>query len=161
MKVNEFLQEVESIYKSEFSHSLISVKYSSNLYASIWIIPLLAGDKSEVYNGIWENDILRVRFEIDTQAGEFNHALKLDNDLPENLRLSEHGKSYWIKPDNQYMAYGTRRLSFRETKGDALKILASWSKFVKQLKQSLTDDLSAGMITDNYKDLVEKKLNSF
>ena len=146
MNTKNFMQEVEKTYKNHFPKSLIRVKYSS-FYPSIDVTPVLAGNRDEVTNGIWQNDILSVSFTIDNNGKEFNKEV-FDGDLPDEITISADQKSYAIKPDSVYLAYGHRKLSFRKTQGNPEKILSALDKFFASLKKSLSEDLESGNIAD-------------
>ena len=71
MKINELMQAIENTYNKHFPLSRISVDYVGNIYRSISIGCYLAGNSTEVYNKIWRNDMLNIRFSIDAESGEF------------------------------------------------------------------------------------------
>jgi len=158
MKINELIQQIENTYSKHFPASKCFVNYTTNLYHSIFITCNIAANKTEVSNGIWENDILKVRFSIDTDKGQFEKGLTLESEVPENLRLEVNDKRYFIKPESKHMAYDCKTLSFRKTKGNAKKIVATLDKYFAKLKSELKSDLLAGNITDNYVNLLTEKL---
>lgn len=146
MNTKNFMREIEKTYNKHFPLSKCFVNYSG-FYRSISVSPVLAGNRDEVSNGIWENDILNIRFLIDNNGNEFGNDV-FEGDLPETITLECDGKSYMIKPDNQYMAYGRRKLSFRKVQGNAEKIIFALDKFFASLKKSLSEDLNADNIHD-------------
>jgi len=157
MKINELIQQIENTYNKHFPLSKCFVKLSTNLYSSIFIDCHLAGDKTELYNGYWENDIFRIRFSIDTDKGAFKNINEM-SEVPENLRMEIDSKSYLLKPANPHMAFDRRNLSFRKTKGNAKKIVATLDKYFAKLKEELIKDLQAGLIHKNHINLLTEKL---
>lgn len=146
MRTNEFTAEIEQAYKKYFPDSHIRARFDSNLYGNIWVNCFLVSDKSELSGGYWENDILHIRFRIQTTTGEFSKDITKESQLPDNLMLEVIDKSYFIKPASRMMAYGRRDMSWRKTKGDAAKILNYLDKCFSQLRESLVNDLTQGMI---------------
>jgi hypothetical protein len=158
MQVKTLLSEFEKSYHSHFQHSAISAKFSKGIYSSIYIRLYLANDKSELSGGYWDNDILTIIFCIDTATGEFPREIDLESELPNNLVMENSSKHYHIKPPSSMYAYGSRKLSYRKTTGEASKILASFDKFCDGLKKSLQDDLQAENIHPEHVQIVAAKL---
>ena len=158
MKINEFMQQIETTYSKHFPLSRISVDYVGNIYRSISIVCYLAGNNTEVYNKIWRNDMLNIRFSIDAESGEFEKGTTIESEIPEKLKMEVNCKNYLIKPNNSHLVYSRRELTFRKTKGNAKKIVATLDKYFTKLKEELKNDLLAGNITDNHKELLTKKL---
>lgn len=158
MLIKEFVLEIEKTYKKYFKDSRINVDFSTNLYSSIMITCYIAKDGSDVYNGILENDILSIRFSIDTEHGAFNKDITEDSEIPNNLVLVNDHNMYLIKPQYKHYAYGSRKISFRKTRGDHTKIIKTLDRFFKKLHISLVDDLEQGYIPNNYIELLKTKL---
>ena len=158
MKVKEFNQEVERAYNKYFPNSKVFVKLSKTLYRSISINCCLAGSQNEVYNNIWENDMLKLIFSIDTIAGEFNKDITEESELPDNLKLEVHRKSYFIKPTSGFLVYDSKKLKFRKAKGDSKKLITILDKYFKSLHNELKNDVAANKIHDNYRELILKKI---
>jgi len=159
MKINELMQAIENTYSKHFPLSRISVDYVGNIYRSISIVCYLAGDSTEVYNKIWRNDMLNIRFSIDAESGEFEKGTTEESELPENLKIEVNCKNYLIKPNNSHLVYSRRELKYRKTKGNAKKIIATLDKYFIKLKLQLQEDLKDEMITDNHKELVLTKIS--
>ena len=158
MKINELIQQIEVTYSKHFPLSRISVDYVGNIYSSISIVCYLAGNSTEVYNKIWRNDMLNIRFSIDAESGEFEKGTTEESELPEKLKMEVNCKNYLIKPNSTNMVYSRRNLSFRKTKGNAKKIVATLDKYFAKFKEELKNDLLTGNITDNHKELLTEKL---
>jgi len=158
MKINELIQQIEATYSKHFPLSRISVDYVGNIYSSISIVCYLAGNSTEVYNKIWRNDMLNIRFSIDAESGEFEKGTTEESELPEKLKMEVNCKNYLIKPNSTNMVYSRRNLSFRKTKGNAKKIVATLDKYFAKFKEELKNDLLTGNITDNHKELLTEKL---
>ncbi len=158
MLVKYFMQEIENTYYNYFPKSRCYVRFSKNIYSSISISCYLANNEAELSGGYWENDMFSIRFYINTETGEFDKDIAEDSDLPGNLNLEADRKSYSLKPDIEFMAYGRRQLTFRKTKGEPYKILNSLDKFFNRLHQELQNDINDGAIHENYIDLLLEKI---
>ena len=158
MIVHELITHIENSYYKHFPKSKIFVKFSINLYPSISIRCFLAGDKTENISNYWDNDILNIRFLISGENfQEFSRDINADSEL-NLISLENNDKSYRIKPDSLYMAYGRRQLSFRKIQGNPEKIIKSLDDFFKKFKKSLLDDLNNGSIHKNDLDIVRNKI---
>ena len=158
MITSEFCTKLESIYNKHFPQSKAFAKFDSRFYSSIYVNCFLAGAKEENSGSYWDNDMLHVTFRIVTPSGEFPKNVTAESDMGENLLIENINKSYFLKPENRYMAYGSRKLSFRKAEGNAEKILQVFEKFCTALKKSLIEDLQNDLIHSNHKELLTKKL---
>ncbi len=158
MITSEFCSNLESIYNKHFPQSKAFAKFDSRLYSSIYVNLFLAGSKEENSGSYWDNDMLHITFRIVTPSGEFPKDVTLDSELPEIILIENVHKSYWLKPEDKYSAYGRRKLSFRKAEGNAEKILKVFEKFCIALKKSLIEDLQNDLIHNNHKELLTKKL---
>jgi hypothetical protein len=158
MITSKFCSALESIYNKHFPQSKAFAKFDSLLYSSIYVNCFLAGSKEENSGGYWYNDLLNITFRIITPSGEFPKDVTADSELPNIIMIENVKKSYFLKPENQYMAYGRRKLSFRKAEGSAEKVLQVFEKFCIALKKSLMEDLKNDMIHNNHKELLTKKL---
>lgn len=159
MKYGEFKNNLIEIYNKVFRKSKVQVVANNNLYKCIYINCYLANDKTELANGYAENDMFHIWFEIDTENGEFKEKITDDMELPENLVLSNNSNMIKIIPENKFMVYSNDKVAFRKTKGNAEKILKSFEKYVIGLYNKVCELENNGMIHDNYKELVNKKLH--
>jgi hypothetical protein len=158
MKTSELIVAIENTYSKHFPNSKIFVKFSTNLYSSISVRCFLAGDKNENSGGYWDNDILNVIFMISSENfKEFPKGVTLDSELG-IIGIENNGKSYNTKPDNQYMAFGRKELSFRRVQGNTEKIIKVLNTFFEKMKTSLQDDLKQDRIHKDHIDLVKNKL---
>lgn len=158
MKAKEFIEQIKNSYNTYFEDSKIFIRLSTNLYRSIDFSCFLANNKNELSGGYWENDMLSIRFSIDTEQGQFNKNIDLESELPENLKLETWDKSYLLAPTNKYMAYDRKQLKFRKTKGNDIKLLKTIDKFFNYLHDEIENDLENNLIANNYIDLVKEKL---
>jgi hypothetical protein len=159
MLINEFLREIENTYHKYFNNSRCSARLHTNLYKSMDIACYLAIDINELRGGYWENDIFNIRFTINTENGELEKGITQASEVPENLKIESYQKSYLLKPATHYMAFGSKQLSFRKTKGNYKKILVTLDKFFKQLHEELMKDIEADQIHNNHLALLKTKLN--
>jgi hypothetical protein len=159
MTLKQFIEKIKKEYSEVMPNSAIMVRYSDNLYASIWINVYVAGDKTECSNNYWENDISNIRFSIDTEYGEFPTGTTLETDISKlGLVLNVQGSSYLVKPTSPYLCYSSTRLRFRKTKGNDKKIVATLGKYFKVFKDSLIEDLKFNFITDDHKKVLVTKV---
>jgi hypothetical protein len=155
MKVNELLNQIKKSYNREFPNSKIIAQLNDNLGKSLYIKCLLSNDESEVANGILLNDMFSIVF----WSHDLSNDITLESEVPENLTLECTDKSYLIVPEESYMCYGRRKLSYRKTTG-AEKIVKALDNFFKKLKKQLVEDLEQNKIHDNHKELLINKLNA-
>lgn len=159
MKMNEFINEIQGTYYKYFKDSKIQVDFTSNLYNSIYIKCLLARDKTEVAHGIIDNDMLHIKFSIDHNGKAFDKDITINSIVDFNdLNLNCWDKSYLIKPNDRFLAYSSRKLTFRKTKGDTKKVISTLDKFFKKLKDQLISDYNENMIHKSHIEIVKKKL---
>ncbi len=157
MNALQLEKELQAVYKKYFPKSKISIDGRSNFYRSFWIKLYLAGDLSECINGYWDNDMFYISLQID-KDGRDELPDNFRECLPEEVTLSAHGKSYHIKPENKYMAYGRTTLKFRKSTGTPEKIIKNFEVFVSRLRVQVLDDLANDKIHQNHLDLVQEKL---
>ena len=152
MKYAEFKNEIENIYSKYFPESICNVKIFHCMGQAITIDCYMAGDKTEFPYGYAVNDMLSISF----MAFLPNHFTKED-DLPENLTYTAQSHSYKVKSESKYLAYDRKSVSYRKTTGSE-KFVKAFEKFVKRLHDSIIDDMTAGNVHAEYKELVERKV---
>lgn len=153
MKTIELLNSIKESYIKQFPNSIIIAQLHKGIGKSLYVKCYMSGKKEEFHNGIEENDMLSVTF----WCHNIPRDTELDSELPENIEMECTEKSYLIKPENKYLCYGRRKLSYRKTQGTE-KIIKSLDKFFVKLKESLENDLENGNITDDHKELLISKL---
>lgn len=158
IKVGEFLNEIEGTYNKYFTDSKCIAKLNTSLYNSISVKCLLANNKSECINGYFENDMFSISFLIDVDGKELDKSISLDSVLPKNLQIQVLDNSYLIKPNDKYLCYSRRKLSYRKTKGDGEKLLKTFDKWFKKLSDELKNDINNSNIHDNHINLLTSKL---
>jgi hypothetical protein len=107
------------------------------------------------------NDMFRIAFHIKHNEHEFekeNYNLKDEMILPDDLSLEKWSNSYTIKPQSKYLAYSSKDVSFRKTKGNAQKIIATLDKFFSKLSLQLHDDIKNDLIHKHHIDLLKLRL---
>ena len=153
MIIKEFLNQIEGSYSKYFTNSKCSARLYKGLGRSIVIDCYLANNLNEVANRIAENDMLSISFWIHNLPKDAD----LETELPEDAVITNSDKSYVIKPDNTYMAYGRKTLSYRKTAGSA-KIIKSLDKFFSNLNKSLKEDIENNLICEKHLELLKEKL---
>lgn len=158
MKTSELIKAIETTYGKYFPDSKIDVILSSSLYRVIYVKCYLAGNNSEVSNGIWDNDILNVLFTIlGENSAQLPKGINQDTELSVISLENEH-KDYLTKPESKFFVYGKRGLSFRKVQGIPEKIVKSLDVFFARMKESLQNDLNNNNIHDNHVKTVNSKL---
>jgi len=158
MIMKNMITEIEKKYYEKFPNSRIFVKFSKNFYPSISIVCYLCNDQKEEINGYWDNDILHISFMISAENfREFSKDINLESDLL-IIGLENNHNSYYTKPESVYMAYGSKKISFRKVQGNPEKIIRSLDLFFEKLKTSLLESLNDNNIHANHFDLVKMKL---
>ena len=137
--------KLTEIYKEIFKNSKIELSRSDLAKNVLWVQLYLAQNEQEEINGYFDNDIFGITLKI-RENGENDYTMEKLN------------SSYLIKPTNEYMAYGRRRLPFRKTRGDEDKIITTFKKYVGNLHKALLEDLEQGNIHENHLELVKEKL---
>lgn len=160
MKINELCLELEKTYYKYFPESKIVCGFDDSLYRCIDIKCFLAENKDEVAHGYWLNDIFNIYFMIDNDGEEIDKKINIDSEIDFSLEVECKRKSITIKPENNYMAYGSKQLKFRKTKGDGNKIINCFDKFCSQLKSELQLLLDSELIHDSHVEIVKSKLNT-
>lgn len=141
----ELTEKLSKIYGKYFKDSTITFNggYLGD-YNTIFINCYLAKDEHELINGYKENDMLKVSFMLKNNGNDY---------LLENL-----SKCYFVKPQENWLAYSRRELSFRKVKGNEQKITDSFEKFVIRLKEQLQADMQENLIHENYITLLTQKI---
>ena len=137
--------KLTEIYKEIFKNSKIALSRSSFKKDVLFIQLYLAQNEQEEANGYFDNDI-------------FGITLKIRENGKNDYTMEKLNSSYLIKPTNEYMVYGRRRLPFRKTRGDEDKIITTFKKYVENLYKALLEDLEQGNIHENHLELVKEKL---
>jgi hypothetical protein len=154
MTIDEFLNSVKEIYAKHFPDSACRAVLSKGLGRAIFIDFYLAKDASEVYNGIWQNDILKCGLVIHLEGyPELNDAMP-------TATLQSMGSEMLIAPQDRYVAYSAVRIPFRKTTGDAKKLLTVIEKYVKRIADTLHEAVDRGVIANSHADIVNRKIDN-
>lgn len=151
MTIDEFGAAVKNIYAKYFPNSMCTVRYMKNLGGALWIDFYLAGDPSEFINNIAQNDMFRCCLGI-----YLNGEGKEDAFGTQTLTASN--SSIAVAPDNKYLAFGTVKIPFRKTAGDAKKLLQVIDKYCKRLYDTVIVQRNEGNIHPKYADLLDQKI---
>lgn len=154
MKIREFLNSIQESYNREFPHSKIIAELNNGLGKSIYIKCYMAGNTNEFINKISANDMFSIVF----WYHDLPNDATLETELNDSFVLENTEKSYTIKPDNDYMCYGRRKLNYRKVKGTEKNIQAV-DKFFINLKKQLIKDITENNIHNNHIELLKEKLS--
>ena len=155
MKTQEFINQIESNY-SKYFNGLCKVKLSHNLYSDITVHCFLARDKTELSGGYYENDMLSIQFSITEVGKQLPKDLTLESELPSQLQMKIDQKSYYITPQEKYLAYSRVTLPFRKTKGTSEKLIKIIDNNFKKLHDSITENKN--LIHKNFIEFVKNNL---
>lgn len=129
MTNGEFLSRIKEAYAQQFPDSVCNASLKKMLGDPFCDVKcFIAGDISEISNQIAGNDLFHIWFLL----GDFD-TVDLEAPVPASITLDPQQKTIKTKPDNKYMAYGSEKLPFRKTTGDADKILKTFDKYFKIL----------------------------
>ena len=161
MNVAQFKDELKKVYAKYFNGSALRIESTHGIYRNIVIQCFLIKDSTEAINRIAMNDMFRISFSITHNGNEFSRDEYIKNNemtLPEDLRMEKYANSYFIKPESHYYAYSQKSIAYRQTQGNARKIIDTFEKFIQKLSKQLHDDLENGLIHDNHIELLKKRL---
>lgn len=153
MKFQEFQTEIKNAYSEQFPNSACNCRVFKCLSKSIAIDCYLAKDKTEVANGIAQNDMFSVSFWA-TLPDDFSQET---DELPE-LKFECQSISYTVKPPNDYLAYGCKSLRRQNTNGAPEKCIKTFEKLISKLRESVLDSYNDGEIHPNFERLAAQKL---
>lgn len=159
MIIKEFMEQIENNYSKYFDGSICKVRIYRCLGTSLTVDCLLAKDKTEVSNGIWQNDMFSITFNIDAEIGELDRDITVESELPSKLVLESYDRSYTLKPTIEYMAYSGKSVQFRKTKGDGAKLIKTLDKFFSRLHEELKSDIIDDKIHEHHIELLKKRIN--
>lgn len=154
MKFAEFAENIKEVYNGKFAHSACMVRPYRCLGKSIVIDCYLAENLGECANGIAGNDMFKISFCIGL-PDNFNYET---DELEESLVMQCWGNNYLVKPENQYLCYGRRKVAYRKATGTAEKLVTVFGKFVDKLHAQLLEDLNSGNVHENHEALVKQKI---
>lgn len=150
MKFEEFKTEIKGKYAENFNGACVVRKYVC-LGKSI-VIDCYLGEAQT--GTISDNDMLKVAFNI-SLPDNFNYDT---DELPEKLIMVAWNNSYLIKPEDDYLAYSTRKIPYRKATGTAEKLVEVAAKFFNKMYTLIREDYTSGNIHDNYTEVVEQNV---
>lgn len=150
MKFEEFKNRIQEKYTENFSGACVVRKYIC-LGKSI-VIDCYMGEAQT--GTISDNDMLKVAFNI-SLPDNFNYDTE---ELPEKMVMESWNNYYLIKPEDNYLAYSTRKIPYRKATGTAEKLVEVAAKFFDKMYASIREDYTSGNIHDNYIKVVEQSV---
>lgn len=153
MKFEEFKSKIEEAYKEKFPKSTINCSIFKCLGSSITISCYIATDKTEVSNGIWDNDLFSIQFIIFLPDNWTE-----TNDLPDMMTLEAMKNSITVKPKDRYLYCDYKKPAFRKTKeATAEKIVVAFEKYVNRLYDTLRTEYNNNNLLQRDMELIKKK----
>ena len=152
MKFAEFKERIESEYHKRFNDSFCKCRIYKCLGKSITIDCYLAKDASEAPNGYAVNDTFHVSFMIFMPDG-WNE----EDDMPEVMTMRATGKSVRVKPEDRYCYCGYKSIAYRQTKGNAEKQIATFSKTCDKLLNLVREEYGNGNLLEDSMELIRLK----
>ena len=150
MKFEEFKNRIQEKYAENFSGACVVRKYIC-LGKSI-IIDCYMGEAQT--GTISDNDMLKVAFNI-SLPDKFNYDT---DELPENLIMESWNNYYLIKPEDDYLAFSTRKIPYRKSTGTAEKLIGTAAKFFDKMYALIREDYASGNIHDKYTEVVKQNV---
>ncbi len=154
MTFMEFRNKIIEIYHNKFPNSLCSVRLMKMLGRAIVIDCFLANDKSELSGGYWENDMFKICFWIHNMPKDF----EVNDTMPDMMTLTNSSSHMLITPPDRYLAFGSVKIPFRKTTGDANKIISAFKKYVDKLYDTVNQQIANSQIHSSYTKIVDAKI---
>ena len=147
MNKENFIKEMENIYKQTFKNSKLNASYGCFGDDTLFIRLYLAENTDEVANGLFDNDMFSIMLEV-----------KFYDDELKNMVFSSVLNSYRVKAELEYLYCSHHKVAFRKVKGDYNKVLNAFDKFVARLYENITDELKADNIHSEDIELLKQKI---
>ena len=147
MNKENFIKEMENIYKKTFKNSKFNASYGCFGDDTLFIRLYLAENTDEVANGLFDNDMFSIMLEV-----------KFYDDELKNMVFSSVLNSYRVKAELEYLYCSHHKVAFRKVKGDYNKVLNAFDKFVARLYENITDELKADNIHSEDIELLKQKI---
>lgn len=147
MNKENFIKEMENIYKKTFKNSKFNASYGCFGNDTLFIKLYLAENTDEVANGLFDNDMFSIMLEV-----------KFYDDELKNMVFSSVLNSYRVKAELEYLYCSHHKVAFRKVKGDYNKVLNAFDKFVARLYENITDELKADNIHSEDIELLKQKI---
>lgn len=147
MNKENFIKEMENIYKQTFKNSKLNASYGCFGDDTLFIRLYLAENTDEVANGLFDNDMFSIMLEVKFYDTELN-----------NMVFSSVLNSYRVKAVNEYLYSSHKKVAFRKVKGDYKKVLDTFKKYVDRLYNSILDDIKTDNIHNADIELLQKKI---
>ena len=147
MNKENFIKEMENIYKKTFKNSKFNASYGCFGDDTLFIKLFLANDTTEVANGLFDNDMFSIMLEV-----------KFYDDELKNMVFSSVLNSYRVKAELEYLYCSHHKVAFRKVKGDYNKVLNAFDKFVARLYENIIDELKADNIHSEDIELLKQKI---
>ena len=154
MTFEEFKARLQEIYHAKFPNSLCSVKLVKMLGRAITIDCFLANDVSELSHGYWQNDMFKISFWIHDMPKNF----ETTDIMPNTMTLTNNSSYIAITPPDRFLAYGSVKIPFRKTVGNADKIINAFKKYVDRLYDIVNQQIAEGNIHKDYQNIVNAKM---
>lgn len=136
MKVDDFVNKLDSIIRKHFPKSHVNVQVSKNLGKEIDVFFTLGKNKSEWVNKIAENDPLYHRFMLAWNAFEDNEFTKDKFEA----ELSVGGSLKVLPGPKSYMAFDRVKIGWRKKTGTPEAILKHFDNYFNKMKKVLKDN---------------------
>lgn len=153
MTIGEFCKEVEESYNSYFPNSKCNAGIYKSLGSNISIKCFFANDKSELPNGISENDLFSLSFLIMDLPRDIDE----DSPMPDIIKFESSLSSITTKPTDRYMAFGREKITFRKFTGTPEKAILVLDKHFGKFYDTTVRLYKEDMIPESILELVDIK----
>lgn len=154
MLFTEFKERIEGKYKEVFPNSRCCCRVVNCLGKSIDIHCLFTKNNKECANGIIDNDMFMVRFDIKL-PNKFNEET---DEMPNELVMISMDTQFRTKPESNYYWCNYKKVPYRKTRGNPAKICETFGRFVDRLYNSVCEEVNNNNIHQNDLPLIAEKI---
>jgi len=134
MNANDLAKELQKTFEKYFPKSMVVSKFTRNLASSISVEFTLGNGKSEYTNGNKNNDPMHHLMFV-WMSGSSEKDETITGPLELNVSL---GKYIRVDESKAGTNRGIVKVPFRKTTGDSSSILKGFEKYIKRLKETVT-----------------------
>lgn len=155
----EFKERIERKYKEVFPNSRCCCRVVNCLGKSIDIHCVFTKDNKECANGIIDNDMFMVRFNVSPPVGFFSKGFNEETDeMPNELVMTSMHTQFRTKPESDYYWCNYKKVPYRKTRGNAAKMCETFGRFVDRLHDSVCEEINNNNIHQNDLPLIAEKI---
>ena len=97
-------------------------------------------------------------FKISFWIHDLPKNFEADSAMPDVMTLTNNNSYIAITPPDRYWAYGSVKIPFRKTAGNADKIIVAFKKYVDRLYDIVNQQIAEGNIHKDFVEIVSNKI---